>query len=64
MKLLALPIFTWNGTLKSKKKSLKFEQQNELLLKGTLKTFRACGAYFLREFAIHEYKSLPQAENF
>ena len=47
-----------------KKKSLKFEQQNELLLKGALKTFRACGAYFLRDFAIHEYKSLPQAENF
>ena len=29
-----------------KKKSLKFEQQNELILKGNLKTFYTCGTYF------------------
>ena len=52
-------IVTWNGTWKSKN-SLKYEQQNELILKGILKNFLR----ILQEFAIHDYKSLPQAENF
>ena len=34
MKVLVLPIVTWNGT------------QNELILKGTLRKFSTCGAYF------------------
>ena len=55
-------IVTWNGTLKSKN-SLKYEQQNELILKGVLKNFLPV-ACILQEFAIHDYKSLPQAEYF
>ena len=34
MKVLVPPIVTWNGT------------QNELILKGTLRKFFACGAYY------------------
>ena len=34
MKVLVPPIVTWNGA------------QNELILKGTLRKFSACGAYF------------------
>ena len=34
MKVLVPPIVTWNGT------------QNELILKGTLRKYSDCGAYF------------------
>ena len=61
MKVSVPHIVTWNRAL-SRKKSLKFEQQNELILKRTLKKLYA--SIFLQEFAIHDYKSLPQAEKF
>ena len=45
------------------KNSLKYEQQNDLILKGILMNLLPV-ARILQEFAIHDYKSLPQAENF
>ena len=39
--------------------SLKFEQQNKLILKGTLKNFLPV-TQFLQEFAINDYKSPQQ----
>ena len=45
--ILSFPIATWNGMMKSKK-SLKFEQQNELVLKGTLKNFLPVTHIFTR----------------
>ena len=48
----------------SKKKSLKFEQQNELIQKKALKYFFARGAYFYKNFQIMTKKAHPTMKIF
>ena len=43
LKVLVRPIVTWNGT------------QNELILKGKLRKFSACGAYFYENLQFRNF---------